>query len=198
MRNREAILTSAISVLAESPTASMRELALASGTGRTTLYRHFPDRDALISAICDRVIDDAGRLTAQALAGAGTADAVDVIADLGTELAGIGDRYRFLAQEVLGDIRLTDPAQRARRRAPLGRYLREAQRSGHVRSDLTADWLLDVFSALIEAACRPTHGPRFSREELRETIRTILLPAVSPKSGAGDDINTTDSTTENA
>jgi hypothetical protein len=44
---------------------------------------------------------------------------VDVIADLSIDLAGIGDRYRFLQlqQEVLGGGRRTDPEQRARRRA---------------------------------------------------------------------------------
>jgi AcrR family transcriptional regulator len=183
VRNREAILTSAISVLADSPTASMREIALASGTGRTTLYRHFPDRDALVSAICDRVIEDAGRLTAQALAGGRDEDPVEVIADLSTDLAGIGARYRFLQQAVLGDVRLTDPAEKARRRAPLRRYLEAAQRNGHVRSDLSADWLIDVFGALIaQAGRRATHGSAVPRAELRLTMRAILIPPELPRS----------------
>src|SRR5664279_5591341 len=118
VRNRAAILSSAISVLADAPAASMREIAVASGTGRTTLYRHFPDRDALIAAITDRIFAEARVLNARALTDAGDRDPVEVMSDLSVELAGLGDRYRFLAQ-LPHDDRAADRAAGARRRAPL-------------------------------------------------------------------------------
>ena len=54
----------------------MREIADASGTGRTTLYRHFPDREALVAAIYERVLNEADEMTAAHLDGGRDADPV--------------------------------------------------------------------------------------------------------------------------
>ena len=159
VRNRAAILSSAISVLADAPAASMREIALASGTGRTTLYRHFPDRDALIAAITDRIFAEARALTARALTAPGDSDPVEVVSDLGVELAGLGDRYRFLAQ-LPRDQRFADRDAARRRRAPLLRYVRAAQGRGRVRSD---------------------SGPPVPRDNLRLTIRSLLDVPPAPR-----------------
>ncbi|WP_433296896.1 TetR/AcrR family transcriptional regulator [Pseudonocardia sp. CA-142604] len=50
-RNHAAILDVAHDLLAESPTASMNEIAKRAGVGAGTLYRHFPTREALILAV---------------------------------------------------------------------------------------------------------------------------------------------------
>jgi AcrR family transcriptional regulator len=50
-RNRAAILEAAHDLLAESPTASMNEIAKRAGVGAGTLYRHFPAREDLILAV---------------------------------------------------------------------------------------------------------------------------------------------------
>jgi AcrR family transcriptional regulator len=71
-RNRDAVLSAAIRVLSERPDASMREIAEASGVGRTTVYRHFPQRDDLVRALFRRVFEDAHELT-ERLVGAGRA-----------------------------------------------------------------------------------------------------------------------------
>lgn len=49
-RNRAAILAAARELLAESPAASMNEIAKRAGVGAGTMYRHFPTREALILA----------------------------------------------------------------------------------------------------------------------------------------------------
>jgi serine phosphatase RsbU (regulator of sigma subunit) len=49
-RNRERIVKAAGRVLAQSPSASLEDVATAAGVSRTTIYRHFPDRDSLIAA----------------------------------------------------------------------------------------------------------------------------------------------------
>ncbi|WP_343071828.1 TetR/AcrR family transcriptional regulator [Brevibacterium renqingii] len=46
---REALLRESLSVLAENSQASMLEIARVIGVGRTTLYRHFGDREALVA-----------------------------------------------------------------------------------------------------------------------------------------------------
>ena len=47
---REALVSEALTRLAANPQASMIELSQSIGVGRTTLYRHFGDREALVAA----------------------------------------------------------------------------------------------------------------------------------------------------
>lgn len=171
-RNHEAILTSAIAVLADAPQASMRHIADASGTGRTTLYRHFPDRRALVEAIYARVVAEADAITARQLTSQPGSDPVEVLADLAVELAGLGDRYRFLEQHV-------DPTakdlNRHRRGSPLHEYLLDGQRAGTIREDLSADWLFEVIVGLVTQAAGHRLSDHPDRDAmLSATVRSLL------------------------
>jgi AcrR family transcriptional regulator len=48
---RDALVSEALTVLAENPQASMLELAQAIGVGRTTLYRNFGDRKTFVAEV---------------------------------------------------------------------------------------------------------------------------------------------------
>jgi AcrR family transcriptional regulator len=58
-RNRLQILDAARVLLAESPGATMGQIAQAAELGRSTLYRHFGDRDELIEALDQLKLDEA-------------------------------------------------------------------------------------------------------------------------------------------
>lgn len=65
-RNRDRIIAAARTVFTERGTeVPMEEIARAAGVGTGTLYRRFPDRDSLISAVgqdvFQRVLEEAGR-----------------------------------------------------------------------------------------------------------------------------------------
>jgi len=68
-RNHAAILEAAHDLLAQSPTASMNEIAKRAGVGAGTLYRHFPTREELILAVyrhdIQRLVDSVGDLLAR-------------------------------------------------------------------------------------------------------------------------------------
>jgi serine phosphatase RsbU (regulator of sigma subunit) len=49
-RNRERIVKAAGRVLAQSPSASLEDISASAGVSRSTIYRHFPNRDSLIAA----------------------------------------------------------------------------------------------------------------------------------------------------
>jgi serine phosphatase RsbU (regulator of sigma subunit)/DNA-binding transcriptional ArsR family regulator len=53
-RNRERILEAAGKLLEQSPGASLGEIATAAGVSRSTIYRHFSDRDGLVREIGER------------------------------------------------------------------------------------------------------------------------------------------------
>src|SRR5580698_9377023 len=65
-RTRGAILAAAASVLARDRTATLPDIAEASGVSRTTLHRYFPDRESLIQA----TVKDSIQAIQQSVAGA--------------------------------------------------------------------------------------------------------------------------------
>jgi AcrR family transcriptional regulator len=67
-RNRASILQAAGELLAESPAASMNEIAKRAGVGAGTLYRHFPAREDLILAVYQRDIAQVTRSVDDVLA----------------------------------------------------------------------------------------------------------------------------------
>ena len=177
-RNREAILEAAIAVLVDSPDASMAEIARASGTGRTTLYRHFPDRAALVDALYERVLDEAGSLTALRLGAVGPDDdPVGLVAELAVALAGLGDRYRFLEHHD-AQLRATkDPDDLRRRGEPLYGYLRRGRRAGTIRTDLDLEWQFAALAALIAEAS----GHRFADARRRAVnLRLAVVALLAP------------------
>jgi serine phosphatase RsbU (regulator of sigma subunit) len=59
--NRERLLVAAGRLLAQSPTATLADVAAAAGVSRSTLYRHFPGRKSLIAALGERPRKEASR-----------------------------------------------------------------------------------------------------------------------------------------
>ncbi|MGR6902097.1 TetR/AcrR family transcriptional regulator [Glutamicibacter sp. BSL13] len=57
-RNRERILEAAVEALSRDSGASLSAIGKRAGVGQGTLYRHFPDREALIWAVYEREVDD--------------------------------------------------------------------------------------------------------------------------------------------
>ena len=176
-RNHETIVTAAIVVLADAPEATMAEIASASKTGRSTLYRHFPDRAALVSAIYGRVVAEAGEIIARRLDEGADEEPGDVLIDLIAELAGLGDRYRFLVNhEHFGQAK--KHAQHWPRPTPLQRFIARAQAAGTLRDDLETDWLALVVGHLIGAAARYELTDAAARRVMIEaTVRSLLTPA---------------------
>jgi len=184
-RNHEAIVTAAIAVLADSPQASMHEIAEASGIGRTTLYRHFPDRGSLIEAILVRLIEEANAITVATLEGPGEAGPLARLVQLGCEFAGFGNRYAFLQYSPqLADLKYACKPPPSVDRDYATDYIRDAQAAGKVRADLDADWLLDVFATVIMQYVQST-GARGDAGDghqelglatLRATISSLFAP----------------------
>jgi len=149
VRNRDAVVEAAIAVMAARPSASMKEIADASGLGRTTIYRHFPSREDLVRAIVEYVIRDSwtmlGRIAAP------ERPLADVMRDLGVQAMARGARYRFLDghrmihDEVVLELGLED-------NDPLVTYVTAARDRGEARTDLPVRWMCAMVRGMVVAA----------------------------------------------
>ncbi|MFH8221595.1 TetR/AcrR family transcriptional regulator [Streptomyces sp. NPDC018057] len=74
LRNRERIVTAAREMFVEyGPEVPLDEIARRAGVGNATLYRNFPDRDALVREVVCSVMDRTAEAAEQALAETGDA-----------------------------------------------------------------------------------------------------------------------------
>ncbi|MEU0189841.1 helix-turn-helix domain-containing protein [Streptomyces afghaniensis] len=74
LRNRERIVTAAREMFVEhGPEVPLDEIARRAGVGNATVYRNFPDRDALVREVVCSVLDRTGAAAERALAETGDA-----------------------------------------------------------------------------------------------------------------------------
>jgi AcrR family transcriptional regulator len=144
-RNRNAVLEAGARLLAERPTASMQEIADASGVGRTTVYRHFPAREDLVEALVTQVAEEAMGVTMAAISMEGSAS--EVLRRLAKDVAALGRRWSFLrAQRAEIAAATRDSDQH------FHDWVIRKQRAGELRSDFEAPWIQAGVRGLLTAA----------------------------------------------
>lgn len=175
-RNRERIVEAGRELFSDSGSVAMYEVARRAGVGQATLYRHFPDRNALIGAISQLEFAGLAELAAEQ---ADRPDGVFVLLrDLTQRIAGL----RGLAEA----IRTGSPdATRGNRHdevaALFRRPLTAARAAGTVRADLELD---DIFRmiVMIESAVVDEPDPRrrrFAADRAQELLVNGLRAATA-------------------
>lgn len=174
-RNRERILAAAERVFtARGASASTEEVAAEAGVASGTVFRHFPAKQDLLSAIVKSLLE---RLTAQVdeLAAGDPATAlfefftqvveqaaahrpvVEALADAGVQV-GVGEPLRGLADAV-------------------GVLLTRAQRAGAVREGVRLDEVLALLTASAQGAL---HGG-WSEDLRRRTLEVVFAGLSAPR-----------------
>ena len=180
-------------LLLESPDLSLGELATRIGTGRTTLHRMFPTREAVLAAVAHDAIEYLTVVYAEA--GLGADDAEDPVGSLGRLvelLVPLGPRLMFLlrANELRDD---TDLDRRiAALDAPLLRTVEDAQRRGALDRGLPVWWVTESLYAVVYVAREQVElgrlaarDARLDRQELtRPSARHCASPRVGRRCGA--------------
>ncbi len=173
-RNREAILAAARELYGESAEVPMCEVARRAGVGQATLYRNFPDRDALTAALLEEHFDGFTRLAQEH---AGDPDAFFVL------LRHLIETFaRFHALGALVQARAGGSSGLARVRQAVGDLLRtplrDAKAAGTVRRDLTVD---DVFLvvAMVRGALERAVGAA-GRAAAASRAMTLVVGGLSP------------------
>jgi AcrR family transcriptional regulator len=136
-RNREVLLSRAADLIAEQgPAVPLDEIARAAGVGNATLYRHFPDRKALLHAIARHVIGRAAQVAERALTE--EADSYRALARYLREVVGLQVAWVMPAIAAALDRDDDDlAALRARSVTAVAKLIANAQRDGVIRPDVT-------------------------------------------------------------
>jgi AcrR family transcriptional regulator len=170
-RNRGQILASALALFAErGPAVSMEDIAHAADLGVGTLYRHFPDRQALaldISAGALRDLLAFGQATAKPdiTAWQALTQIVRHCASLPLSLA------KSLAETLPAEAGLPELEREAN--DMFGQIIKRAQDEGSVRRDIPPDEIVGLLSVVV---CRP--GARAD-----DHLTTVMLDGLRPPAG---------------
>jgi AcrR family transcriptional regulator len=176
-RNREAVLDAAIALLSERPDASMREIAEASGLGRTTVYRHFPTREDLVMGLFAVVVRDARAITDGLLQA--RLEPAELFRELGFRaVVDIGYRYRFLDAHRDMRERALAEAEAPDADDPMIAYLTEAQAKGRLRDDLPVSWLFAMLRGIITLGVDHMVDGQAGPEEAGRYVGETLVAAL--------------------
>lgn len=172
--NRAAVIDAAIELLAARPEAGIQEIADASGVGRSTVYRHFPDRVALFEGLMAEVGDQSAQ-TAEGIISRG-GPATGTLRDLGVAFVELGLHFRFLYSHR----RLSKPSVRARthdEESPTWGFLRAAQERGEIRDDQPVSWLSITVLTLSMAMVQDVLAGRIGQEQAGSMLGETLVSA---------------------
>jgi TetR/AcrR family transcriptional regulator, mexCD-oprJ operon repressor len=148
----------------------MADLAAAAGVSRATLYRYFPDREALLDALASHALADAASRLADA--GLERAPVEQAIERIVRALTAVGDRYAVLVgEQIEGD---PDEIERLVT-APMRAVLARGVDSGLLRQDLPAEVLLELFGGALIAAVKLTQRSALGLEEVSAAAASVFL-----------------------
>jgi TetR/AcrR family transcriptional repressor of mexCD-oprJ operon len=176
------ILDTAATVLTErGEAASMAEIAEAAGVGRATLYRYFPNREALLAGLAEAALQE----LRDRISGADL-DTVPVdagIPRLARCFLAAGSRYGALARSE------KDPAiaERVDREIaqPVRDLLARGAADGTLRTDLPVTVLFEMFVGLLERALHLVIRKELGIEAASTAITGIFLDGARSGASSG-------------
>ncbi|WP_037572017.1 TetR/AcrR family transcriptional regulator [Phaeacidiphilus oryzae] len=185
-RNHERIVCAALQVLIEQGAeAPMDEIARRAGVGNATLYRHFPDRAALVRSVTLAVLEHSAELAERALAD----HPDDPVAALREYVHSAADHRIGAACSLLSshlDTREPELALAAERgRQAVDEILSRGRLAGRIRGDVAA---ADVLIALAQLT-RPLPGATcpgfqtFAHRHLDLLLDGLTTPEPAPLAG---------------
>ncbi len=162
-----AILAGAARIFAlQGEDASMNDVAAAAGVARATVYRYFPNRQALFDELAQVTVSDAdARLAAARIhevpPAEGVIRAVRALVD-------VGDSFVLLARQRVRSERFEDGITQ-----PLEQLFERGQEGGDIRNDIASARLTESLIGLIAGVLLST--PALGKEDMIATITRLFL-----------------------
>lgn len=185
LRNRERIVTAAREMFVElGPDVPLDEIARRAGVGNATVYRNFPDRDALVREVVCSVMDRTARAAEQALTE--TRDAFEALERF--VHASADERITALCPMVQGTFDKNHPDledARERLERTVEKLMERARAAGQLRPDVGVGDLMVAVAQL----SRPPAGTaclsadRFLHRHLQLFVDGLRAPARSTLPG---------------
>jgi TetR/AcrR family transcriptional repressor of mexCD-oprJ operon len=167
-----AITQAAAHLVAWHKDATVGAVAKATGVARGTIYRYFPTRQALLTAVLDRALLNAERHLTQA--NLTTVPVADGLARAVRALVALGDDFLVLVRQRLltgGDI----PACSA-----VVALLDRGRQAGDLRSDLPLSCQVEALYALVHACLRASELAAAGPEDISATALRLFLEGSKP------------------
>jgi len=174
VRIRVSLLDVAAEALVADPSASLAEVAMAAGIGRTTLHKHYATRDDLIRAVGHRALD----LWEQALSGISEADPDGGLQAAVTAMLPVGPQLAFMWRTPSFD---RDKEFLAREKEVVERLeaiLKGAQDRGVLAADAPDWWLLQTFYALIYVGADAVRAGYLAPRDAPERVMRMFLHGI--------------------
>jgi len=171
--SKESIIRAAIGVLAKNPNITYSDLAGGIGIGRATLYRHFPNRDALIHEICLYALKQSEIEMMPILSM--NLSAMDTLYAMLEKLIPMGEQLHFLAREY--------PAMQDEEIAriyegqltTLKNMVRAAKAEGGIAPEIPDAWIVRVIDNIIYAAWEAINDGDIARNDAVELVYRTLI-----------------------
>ncbi|MEV4258746.1 TetR/AcrR family transcriptional regulator [Spirillospora sp. NPDC049652] len=167
-RNIARIVSAARAQLSADPNATIDDIAKAAGVGRMTLYGHFRTRPDLVVAALTQALE----------AGASVLSAVDLEGDArGAMERLLTSSWALVAESSALVVAAEDvlPAERIRalHEAPAARMadlVRRGQDQGVFRTDMSAEWLVDVAHFILHGAAGQVRSGRLHADDAADLV----------------------------
>lgn len=173
------ILNAASELLATQPAASLAEIAEYAKIGKATLHRYFASRDDLMLALGYQALETVSAAIAASLPEHGTA--VEALTRVIEVLVPLGDKLHFLFSQTIFETHPDFVAAERSSEAPLLALIRQAQASGELRSDLSADWILHHLNYALFATWQAVHDGSVARRDAPRLLVMTVLGGIVPR-----------------
>ncbi|MFI7065162.1 TetR/AcrR family transcriptional regulator [Kribbella sp. NPDC050124] len=172
-RNAETIIVVTRDLLAAGIVPAMKEVAGAAQVTRATLYSHFPTREALLEAVVLKAISETDEaLSALELESGDVDEALVRLVRRSWPMLDRSRKVRAAALRHLGAEALRSHHDAAFRHVE--QLITRGRRTGVYRSDLSLDWLVATFYAVLHAAADEVEAGRLASDAAPEALIASL------------------------
>jgi AcrR family transcriptional regulator len=179
VRSAALVLDAAIRVLNDRPDASMSDVARAAGVTRQTVYAHYPTREALLSAVVDRVTQEFMAVFSDSAVDQGDPrDALVRLLDASWRMT--VERFPLLLAIAPPPDSVTQSLDRHQGvLEPFEALMRRGQSIGVFDRNVPPTWLVTLAVTLTDAAWAEVTAGRLTADQGRAFSQAAVLRAVT-------------------